>query len=138
MSASWGARLNGKAVVILDDLDKLCPVETELQVGNDNGRSRQVGEILGSIVRQYCTRDSGVVLLATAEGKESINNVVVSGHVVREIIELKAPDKEARRRVMESIVMQDAMTAEEAATQFSDESRPQTADGSMGDQEGKV
>ncbi|KAF4968056.1 hypothetical protein FSARC_4474 [Fusarium sarcochroum] len=130
-TASWGARLNGKSVVVLDDLDKLCPVETELQVGNDNGRSRQVGEILCSIVRQYCTRDSGVVLLATAEGKESINGVVVSGHVVREIIELKAPDKEARRRVMESIVMQDAVTAEEAQTQFSDGSRPQTADGSM-------
>ncbi|KAF5027658.1 hypothetical protein F66182_219 [Fusarium sp. NRRL 66182] len=131
-TASWGARLNGKAVVVLDDLDKLCPVETELQVGNDNGRSRQVGEILCSIVRQYCTRDSGVVLLATAEGKESINGVVVSGHVVREIIELKAPDKEARRRVMESIVMQDAVTAEEAQTQLSDGSRPQTADGSIG------
>ncbi|KAF4975013.1 hypothetical protein FZEAL_8158 [Fusarium zealandicum] len=137
MCASWSARLNGKAVVILDDLDKLCPVETELQVGNDNGRSRQVGELLCSIVRQHCTRDSGVVLLATAEGKESINNAVVSGHVVREIVELKAPDKEARRRVMESIVMQDATTAEEAATtQFSDESRPQTADGSTGGEDG--
>ncbi|KLP10632.1 Uncharacterized protein Y057_10626 [Fusarium fujikuroi] len=135
-TASWGARLNGTAVVVLDDLDKLCPVETELQVGNDNGRSRQVGEILCSIVRQYCTRDSGVVLLATAEGKESINGVVVSGHVVREIVELKAPDKESRRRVMESIVMQDAMTAEEAQTQFSDESRPQTADGSMTEDSG--
>jgi peroxin-1 len=135
-TASWGARLNGKAVVVLDDLDKLCPVETELQVGNDNGRSRQVGEILCSIVRQYCTRDSGVVLLATAEGKESINGVVVSGHVVREIVELKAPDKESRRRVMESIVMQDAMTADEAQTQFSDESRPQTADGSMTEDSG--
>ncbi|KAF4335157.1 hypothetical protein FBEOM_10999 [Fusarium beomiforme] len=135
-TASWGARLNGNAVVVLDDLDKLCPVETELQVGNDNGRSRQVGEILCSIVRQYCTRDSGVVLLATAEGKESINGVVVSGHVVREIIELKAPDKESRRRVMESIVMQDAMTADEAQTQFSDGSRPQTADGSMTDDSG--
>ncbi|KAF4475742.1 hypothetical protein FAGAP_12679 [Fusarium agapanthi] len=135
-TASWGARLNGKAVVVLDDLDKLCPVETELQVGNDNGRSRQVGEILCSIVRQYCTRDSGVVLLATAEGKESINGVVVSGHVVREIVELKAPDKESRRRVMESIVMQDAMTADEAQAQFSDESRPQTADGSMTEDSG--
>uniref|UniRef100_A0A0D2XCS3 Peroxisomal ATPase PEX1 n=1 Tax=Fusarium oxysporum (strain Fo5176) TaxID=660025 RepID=A0A0D2XCS3_FUSOF len=135
-TASWGARLNGKAVVVLDDLDKLCPVETELQVGNDNGRSRQVGEILCSIVRQYCTRDSGVVLLATAEGKESINGVVVSGHVVREIVELKAPDKESRRRVMESIVMQDAMTADEAQTQFSDGSRPQTADGSMTEDSG--
>ncbi|KAF5239249.1 hypothetical protein FAUST_5014 [Fusarium austroamericanum] len=129
-TASWGARLNGKAVVVLDDLDKLCPVETELQVGNDNGRSRQVGETLCSIVRQYCTRDSGVVLLATAEAKESINGVVVSGHVVREIVELKAPDKEARRRVMESIVMLDAVTADEARTQFSDGSRPQTADSS--------
>ncbi|CVK89458.1 probable peroxin-1 [Fusarium mangiferae] len=135
-TASWGARLNGTTVVVLDDLDKLCPVETELQVGNDNGRSRQVGEILCSIVRQYCTRDSGVVLLATAEGKESINGVVVSGHVVREIVELKAPDKESRRRVMESIVMQDAITAEEAQTQFSDESRPQTADGSMTEDSG--
>ncbi|KKY33752.1 putative peroxisome biosynthesis protein [Diaporthe ampelina] len=37
----WGARLGGKALVILDDLDRLCPVETELQVGNENGRSRQ-------------------------------------------------------------------------------------------------
>ncbi|QPH01050.1 hypothetical protein C2857_005242 [Epichloe festucae Fl1] len=106
MSASWGARLGGRSVVVLDDLDKLCPVETELQVGNDNGRSRQISETVRSTVRQFCTRDSGIVLLATAEGKGSLNNVVVSGHVVREIIELKAPDKEARRRVMESIARQ--------------------------------
>ncbi|KAK7431079.1 Peroxisome biosynthesis protein pex1 [Neonectria magnoliae] len=136
MSASWGARLNGRAVVVLDDMDKLCPVETELQVGNDNGRSRQISEIIGSVVRQYCTRDSGVVLLATAEGKESLNNVVIGGHVVRDIVELKAPDKEARRRVMESIVNQDAVVAEDAPSQFGDHSRPQTADGSVGDENG--
>lgn len=137
MSASWGARLNGRAVVVLDDLDKLCPVETELQVGNDNGRSRQVGETICSMVRQYCTRDSGVVLLATAEAKESMNGVVVSGHAVREIVELKAPDKEARRRVMEAIINQDAVTAEDAPTQLSEtDSRPQTSDGSVGDESG--
>ncbi|KAH7023310.1 P-loop containing nucleoside triphosphate hydrolase protein [Ilyonectria destructans] len=136
MSASWGARLNGRAVVVLDDMDKLCPVETELQVGNDNGRSRQISEIIGSVVRQYCTRDSGVVLLATAEGKDSLNGVVVSGHVVRDIVELKAPDKEARRRVMESIVNQDALAPEDAPSQFGDDSRPQTADGSVGDEHG--
>lgn len=135
MSASWGARLSGRAVVVLDDLDKLCPVETELQVGNDNGRSRQISEIISSVVREYCTKDSGVVLLATAEAKESINNVVVSGHVVRDIVELKAPDKEARRRVMEAIVNKDAMT-EDASSQFGDDSRPQTADGSVGDDSG--
>lgn len=136
MSASWGARLNGRALVILDDLDKLCPVETELQVGNDNGRSRQVSEIICSIVRQYCNRDSGVVLLATAEGKESLNNVVVSGHVVREIVELKAPDKEARRRVMESLAKKGAVPADDAVADVSDVSRPQTSDGSIGEDSG--
>lgn len=130
MLASWGARLGGKAVVVLDDIDKLCPVETELQVGNDNGRSRQVSELICATVRQYCTRESGVVMLATAEGKESLNNVVVSGHVVREIVELKAPNKEARRRVMESIAYQDATHADEVPKPDSEASRPVTADGS--------
>lgn len=129
MSASWGARLGGKGIVVLDDLDKLCPVETELQVGNDNGRSRQISEAVRSIVRQYCTRDSNIVLLATAEGKDSLNGVVVSGHVVREIVELKAPDKEARRRVMETIAKQNAVSIEDR-DDFSSNSRPTTADGS--------
>lgn len=101
MSATWGARLGGHSLVVLDDLDKLCPVETELQVGGENGRSRQISEGVCSIVRQYCGMGSGVVLLATAQGKESLNNVIVGGHVVREIISLKAPDKEGRRHVLE-------------------------------------
>ena len=104
MTASWGARFGGHALVILDDLDRLCPVETELQVGGENGRSRQISELICSIVRQYCGADSGVVLLATAQGKEALNNVIVGGHVVREIVSLKAPDKEARRRILESLV----------------------------------
>ncbi|MCJ1364259.1 Peroxisome biosynthesis protein pex1 [Acarospora aff. strigata] len=101
MSATWGARLGGHALVVLDDLDKLCPIETELQVGGENGRSRQISEGVCSIVRQYCGMESGVVLLATGQGKESLNNVIVGGHVVREIVALKAPDKEGRRRVLE-------------------------------------
>ncbi|KAM3077552.1 Peroxisome biosynthesis protein pex1 [Clarireedia jacksonii] len=108
MGASWGARLGGKSIVILDDLDKLCPVETELEVGNENGRSRQISEAICSIVKQYCARDSGVVLLATAQAKESLHNVIVGGHVVREIVGLKAPNKEGRRRVMEMVATQSA------------------------------
>ncbi|KAF6842910.1 peroxisome biosynthesis protein [Colletotrichum musicola] len=130
MAASWGARLGGKALVILDDLDKLCPVETELQVGNDNGRSRQISEIISSIVRQYCNTETGVVLLATSEGKDSLNNVIIGGHVIREIIDLKAPNKEARRKVMESIVRKDAVSAEDRPQTSHDGSRPPTADGS--------
>ncbi|EHK40899.1 hypothetical protein TRIATDRAFT_227068 [Trichoderma atroviride IMI 206040] len=135
MLASWGARLGGKAVVVLDDLDKLSPVETELQVGNDNGRSRQVSETIRSVVRQYCTKDSGVVLLATAEGKDTLNSVVVSGHVVREIVELKAPDKDGRRKIMEAIVKQNAVAQDDAAAQSNDGSRPTTANGTENSEE---
>lgn len=130
MSASWGARLGGQAVVILDDLDRLCPAETELQVGNENGRSRQVSEAICSMVKQYCGQNSNVVLLATAQGKESLHNVIVGGHVVREIVSLKAPDKDARRRIMEAITRQNAATFESDGISGSENSRPTTADGS--------
>lgn len=136
MTASWGARLGGRAIVILDDIDKLCPAETELQVGNDNGRSRQISELIGAIVRQYCGRDSGVVLLATAQGKDSLNNVIIGGHVVREIIELKAPDKEGRRQVLEMVVNQHTMSPVPIQAPNTDGSRPTTADGSVGEDAG--
>jgi peroxin-1 len=115
-SAAWGARSGGNAVVILDDLDKLCPVETELQVGNENGRSRHVSESIISIVRQYCSLDSGVVLLATAQGKESLNNVIVGGHIVREIVSLKAPNKDGRRKVLEMLALKDTKPQSEEQT----------------------
>ena len=110
MTASWGTRLGGRAIVILDDLDKLCPIETELQVGNDNSRSRHVSELVCAMVQQYCRPDSGVVLLATAQSKESLNKVIVGGHVVREIIGLKVPDKDGRRQVLQALVGQPQQT----------------------------
>lgn len=107
MSAAWCARLGGQSIVILDDLDKLCPAETELQVGGDNGRSRQNSEVICSMVREYCSMNSPVVLLATAQSKESLNNVIVGGHVAREVIHLRAPDKDGRRKVLEKLTSQD-------------------------------
>lgn len=105
--ASWGARLGGKAFVILDDLDKICPAETELQVGNDNQQSRHISELVISTVKHYCSSGSRVVLLATAQSKESVNNIVIGGHVVRDIINLTAPDKETRKDMLDSILKQD-------------------------------
>lgn len=130
MTASWGARLGGKALVILDDLDRLCPAETELQVGNENGRSRQISEAICSLVRQYCGQDSSVALLATAQSKDSLHNVLVGGHVVREIVALKAPDKDARRKIMESITRQNSVAPQEDGVSTQNDSRPTTADGS--------
>lgn len=105
MTASWGTRLGGRALVILDDLDGLCPAETELQT-NDNGRSRQTSELVCSLVRRYCGAGSGVMILATAQGKETLNNVIVGGHVVREIVILKVPDKDGRRQVLQALTGQ--------------------------------
>ncbi|EFR02355.1 peroxisome biosynthesis protein PAS1 [Nannizzia gypsea CBS 118893] len=107
LSASWCARLGGNSVVVLDDLDKLCPVETELQVGGENGRSRQISEIVCSTVREFCSASSPVVLLATAQAKESLNNVIIGGHVVREIISLKSPNKDGRRLILEQLTKED-------------------------------
>ncbi|EEH18632.2 hypothetical protein PABG_07692 [Paracoccidioides brasiliensis Pb03] len=111
LSATWCARQGGKSIVILDDLDRLCPVETELQVGGENGRSRQISEIVCSTVREFCSARSSVVILATAQAKESLNNVVVGGHVVREIISLKAPNKDGRRKILEKLTFEDAAAA---------------------------
>ncbi|KAK3677703.1 Peroxisome biosynthesis protein pex1 [Recurvomyces mirabilis] len=113
-SAQWAARLGGRALVVLDDLDRLCPVETELQV-DANGRSRQISELLCSIAKQFCGRDKGVVLLATAQGKEALNTVFVGGHVVRDFWELKAPGKEGRRKVLELLVGNSAAGAQKMA-----------------------
>ncbi|KIX97862.1 uncharacterized protein Z520_06640 [Fonsecaea multimorphosa CBS 102226] len=103
MSASWCARLGGQSVVVLDDLDKICPAETELEVGNDNGRSRQITEVLCAIVRQYCSIHSGVTLLATAQSKDSLNSIIIGGHIVGDIISIKAPTKEIRRDILASL-----------------------------------
>ncbi|KAK5681509.1 Peroxisome biosynthesis protein pex1 [Elasticomyces elasticus] len=136
--AQWCARMGGRALVVLDDIDRLCPVETELQV-EGNGRSRQISELLLGIVRQFCGREGGVVLLATAAGKESVNSVVVGGHVVRDIVGLKSPSKDGRRQVLETLVGK-ARMGEEAnghgeeggdGNEWMDGgSRPGTADGS--------
>ena len=110
MRAAWGARMGGSALVVLDDLDRLCPAETELQIGGENGRSRHVSELVASLVRQYCGLDSGIVLLATVQNKEALNSIIIGGHVVREIVDLKAPDKGTRRQILASLTKQHGST----------------------------
>jgi peroxin-1 len=135
-AAAWGARLGGRSIVILDDLDRLCPVETELEVGGDNARSRHISECLGSIARQYCAMDSGVVLLATAQSKEALNTSIIGGHVIREIVNLPAPNKDGRRRVLETLANKSneplALEGKPSHDNGSTSSRPSTSDGLAG------
>ena len=103
VEALWGAQLGGKSLIILDDLDKLCPAETELQT-HDNSRSRQASELLCSFFRQYCSGNTSIALLATAQNKDSLNNIVIGMNVFKEIITLKAPDKNGRRLLLRSLL----------------------------------
>lgn len=134
MAASWGTLLGGRALVILDDLDRLCPAETELQT-NDNGRSRQISEIVCSLVCQYCSLDSHVVILATSQAKETLNNVIIGGNVVRELVALKVPDKDGRRHVLQALTGQsrNGRSFSNGANGQSRGSIPDTEDAWMGE-----
>ena len=133
MAALWGARNGGRALVILDDLEKLCPVETELQIGGENGRSKQMSEVIKSLIKQYCTTKSRVVLLATAPSKESLNSVIVGGHVVRELVALKAPDKQLRRSILEFLTGYHATAVDRSANRKSVEEQSWVETSDSGD-----
>ncbi|KAL9102098.1 MAG: hypothetical protein Q9163_002721 [Psora crenata] len=102
MAASWGVRLGGHALIVLDDLDKLCPAETELQT-SDNGRSRHVSELLCSLAREHCGRGSKIILLVTAHSREAVHSLIIGANIVKEIIPLKVPNKDGRRKILQAI-----------------------------------
>ncbi|RKF64450.1 Peroxisome biosynthesis protein PAS1 [Erysiphe neolycopersici] len=121
--------LGGRSLVILDDLDKLCPAETELET-SENGRSRKISEGLCMIIKKYCKLDTGVTLLATTEAKESLHNVIIGSHIVRETFALKTPNKDSRKKLLELINSQNfskqVFQAQDEPLAYSD-SRPVSA-----------
>ena len=101
--AAWAARPTGQSLIIIDDLDKICPAETELQT-QDNGRSRQVAELLLLLTKQYCGYGSSLAVLTTAQSKESVHNLIISAGVVRNVRQIKAPHKDQRRKILEAFI----------------------------------
>ena len=106
MTANYGSRLGGRSLIILDDLDKLCPAETELQVGNENGRNRQMSESVRSAIRVICNSAPSISLIATAQSKDSLHQVLTGGHIIQETIALKAPGKDIRLGILKLAVQQ--------------------------------
>ncbi|EPS42258.1 hypothetical protein H072_3802 [Dactylellina haptotyla CBS 200.50] len=91
-------------VIVFDDLDRMIPAEVEHA---DSTRSRYIAEAFGKTIRDLKSSVLGpgnVVILATVQAKESVNSLVVGGHIFREIITLKAPNKLGRRKVLEQAV----------------------------------
>ena len=106
LTASWDTKVAGHSLIILDDLDKLCPVETELQT-TDNGRSRQISELLCSSFREHRVSGSKTVILATAQSKESLHSLIIGANIVKEIVPLKVPNKDNRRQVLQALTGQE-------------------------------
>ena len=101
-SAALGAKLGGRSLIIFDDLDQLLPAETELQT-MDNARSRQLSEIFAQRVQSFIRNSHGISVLATAQHKDSIHNIVVGGSIFQDILPMKAPDKDGRRKILEAL-----------------------------------
>ncbi|KAL8778035.1 MAG: hypothetical protein Q9194_002223 [Teloschistes cf. exilis] len=101
-AASWATQLDGRSLIIIDDLDKLCSAETELQT-QDNDRSRHISELICNTARSRCGRNAGLTLLATAQSKESMNSLLVGANIFKEIINLQAPDKDTRLKHLQSL-----------------------------------
>lgn len=102
-AASWAVRLGGQSLVILDDLDKLCPMITELQT-QDNSRSNRISELICHIAQAHCRRTSDVTLLCTAQSQDSLNSLLIGANLFKDIITLKAPDKDSRRMLLQAMV----------------------------------
>ncbi|KAI4089267.1 MAG: hypothetical protein LQ344_005485 [Seirophora lacunosa] len=101
--ASWAVRLGGQSLVILDDLDTLCPAITELQT-HDNNRSNQISELVCYMTRTHSGGSTGITLLATAQSQDALNSLLVGANLFKDIIALKAPDKQRRQKLLRAIV----------------------------------
>lgn len=101
----------GGAVVILDDLERVCKAESaEPGAVTDSGRARQISEVVVGLMRKFCTDGTGiggggnVVVLGACNGKENVHAWMVGGRGFREVVNLKSPDRDGRRRILEGVV----------------------------------
>jgi len=96
------ATFHAPSMILLDDLERLVPAELEHA---DSSRSRQIAEVFLHIARPALYRHR-ITLLATAPSTESLHSVLTNGFIFRQTISLKAPDKEARRILLETAMQE--------------------------------
>ncbi|KAG5645414.1 hypothetical protein DXG03_006238 [Asterophora parasitica] len=102
------------SILILDNLDKLIGAEVEHA---DSFRARHITEIFLSIysssARTAIPNSRGVLLIAAATSTASIHPLVSAAHVFHEVINVKPPNSDARRDILESIVRDRLNTAQD-------------------------
>jgi peroxin-1 len=102
------ATFHSPSLLILDDIERLIPAELEHA---DSTRSRQIAEVFLHIARPAIYRHA-ITLIASAPAAESLHSVLTNGFIFRETITLKAPDKEARRTILETAMNEEGLKGE--------------------------
>lgn len=97
-AAAW----HSPALLVLDNLDRIVPSDQEHV---DSPRSGQIAESMMQKIKEV-TRDYPVFVLGIAQSVSSLHRVCSSTHVFGETIDLKAPDKDARRDIVQHLVRQ--------------------------------
>ncbi|ODV90654.1 hypothetical protein CANCADRAFT_2386 [Tortispora caseinolytica NRRL Y-17796] len=97
LETSFGkAMWHAPAVIVLDDLDRLCPAEQE---NTDSQRTKHISELLIKLTSDF-RRRRDIVLLASSQSKESLHPSLLNSHTFDELVNLKAPDREMRRLIL--------------------------------------
>jgi len=97
-SAAW----HSPTLLVLDNLDRIVPSDQEHV---DSPRSGQIAESMMQKIKEV-TQEHAIFIIATAQSVNSLNKVCSSSHVFGETVELKAPDKDARRDILQHLVAQ--------------------------------
>ncbi|KAK9463650.1 P-loop containing nucleoside triphosphate hydrolase protein [Lipomyces oligophaga] len=92
LEAAW----NSPSVLVLEHLDTLIPAEVE---HIDSSRTRQLCEILIGIAKS-CLASHCVSLIVTSNSKESLHQQLIASHLIDQVIQLKAPDKNVRKDII--------------------------------------
>lgn len=104
-AAAWYA----PSLLIFDDLDHLIPAEVE---HIDSFRSLHMANLFTSIASK-ASRNSGIIILATAKAPESLHAQLSQSHFFSERITLIAPDKEARKEILSTVAKAKVATSQD-------------------------
>lgn len=106
-AAAWYA----PSLIIFDDLDHLIPAEVE---HIDSFRSLHMANLFSSIASK-ASRNSGIIILATAKAPESLHAQLSQSHFFSERITLIAPNKEARKEILSTVARAKVATSRDIA-----------------------
>ena len=84
--------------MILDDLDKICPVEAEY---SDSSKTRAVTSLLLELLKKF---SKGVSVIGTARDEDTIHKWLQESHIFLDVERVIAPTKDQRRALLRGIV----------------------------------